>query len=314
MIVALAGGVGGAKLAQGLMRALPADELRVVVNTGDDFELFGLRICPDLDTVLYTLAGAANPETGWGIAGDTFSALEMLGRYGEDTWFRLGDRDFATHILRTQRLRAGLPLTQVTAELARALGIGAALLPMCDEVVSTLVETPAGVLGFQDYFVRRRQADDVRGVHLAGIEAARVPDGVRAACAEAEAIVFCPSNPIVSIGPILAVPGMRGLLQRARSPKVAVSPIVGGRALRGPADRMLAGLGHDVSALGVARLYEGLIQGMVIDRVDAGQRGAIEALGVTVLVTNIVMGGAEDRQRLAREVLAFARAVGERTG
>ena len=307
MIVALAGGVGGAKLAHGLMLAAPEEALAVVVNTGDDFELFGLRISPDLDTVLYTLAGLANPETGWGIAGDTFAALEMLGRYGGETWFRLGDRDFATHIRRTERLRAGRTPTQVAAELAEALGVRARLLPMCDEPVATLVETPAGVLAFQDYFVRRHQADVVQGVRFVGIEEARVTEVVRAACETAKLIVLCPSNPLVSIGPILAVPGMRELLKAARAPKVAVSPIVGGRALRGPADKMLAGLGHAVSALGVARLYQGLVQGMAIDQVDGDQRAAIEALGMRALVTDAVMASDTDRRRLAGDVIAFGR-------
>jgi LPPG:FO 2-phospho-L-lactate transferase len=310
MIVALAGGVGGAKLAHGLMLAAPEEALTVVVNTGDDFELFGLRIAPDLDTVLYTLAGLANPTTGWGIAGDTFTALEMLGRYGGDTWFRLGDRDFATHIRRTERLRAGRTPTQVAAELTAALGVRATLLPMCDEPVATLVETPAGVLAFQDYFVRRHQRDAVLGVRFAGIDAARAPDAVRAALAAADLIVFCPSNPVVSIGPILAVPGMRAALAAARAPIVAVSPIVGGRALRGPADKMLAGLGHEVSPLGVARLYQGLVQGMVIDHVDAGQREALTDLGMRALVTAAVMASEADRRRLAAEVVAFGRELG----
>ncbi|GAC1448127.1 MAG: 2-phospho-L-lactate transferase [Ktedonobacterales bacterium] len=309
MIVALAGGVGGAKLAHGLMLAAPAQPPRVIVNTADDFELFGLRISPDLDTVLYTLAGLANPETGWGVAGDTFTTLEMLGRYGEQTWFRLGDRDFATHVLRTQRLRAGQTLTEVTAGLARALGVEAALLPMCDEPVATQIETADGLLAFQEYFVRRHQADTVRGVRFAGVETARVPDGVRAVYADASLIVFCPSNPIVSIGPLLAVPGMRDLISQAPAPKVAVSPIVGGRALRGPADRMLAGLGHEVSPVGVARLYQGLIQGMVIDTVDGDRRAEIEALGMRVLVTGTIMAGAADRRQLATEVMAFGRAL-----
>lgn len=305
MIVALAGGVGGAKLAHGLTLAAPDEDLRVVVNTGDDFELFGLHICPDLDTVLYTLSGLANPETGWGVAGDTFATLDMLGRYGGATWFRLGDRDFATHIVRTQWLHAGQSLTEVTRELARALGARAALLPMCDEPVATLVETPAGMLAFQDYFVRRHQTDDVRGIRLSGIETARLPQGVRSALAEAEIVVFCPSNPIVSIGPILAVPGMRDALQQSQAPRIAVSPIVGGRALRGPADRMLTSLGHESSALGVARLYQGFIHGLVIDRADADLKASIEALGMRAFVTNTIMTDAADRQRLAAEVLSF---------
>lgn len=309
MIVALAGGVGGAKLADGLYRALPPGQLAVIVNTADDFELFGLRISPDADTVMYTLAGLANPETGWGIAGDTFAALDMLGRYGQDRWFWLGDRDLATHILRTQRLREGRTVTEVTGELAGALSITARLLPMADEPVATVVRTPQGDLAFQEYFVRRQQRDDVRGVSFAGIEHARVTEAVREALAQAEAIVFCPSNPLVSIGPILAVPGMRALLAASPAPKVAVSPIVGGRALKGPADRMLAGLGHDVSPLGVAELYRDLIDGLVIDREDAALAPAIEALGPCVLVTETIMRDAADRERLARETLDFARTL-----
>ncbi|MEJ7763705.1 MAG: 2-phospho-L-lactate transferase [Thermomicrobiales bacterium] len=310
MIVALAGGVGGAKLAQGLMAAPGAGGLTVVVNTADDFDLFGLRICPDIDTVLYTLGGIANPETGWGIAGDTFATLDALAGLGRDPWFRLGDRDFATHIHRTERLRQGASPSAVTAELAMALGIVATVLPMTDDRVATVVETPAGALSFQDYFVRRRQADDVLGVTFEGIDAARPTSGVEAALAGAEVIIFCPSNPIVSIGPILALPGARDALVASPAPVVAISPIVGGRALKGPADKMLASLGSEVSPLGVARLYAGLIDGMVLDVLDAGLAGAIGAeLGIATLVTDTVMGGFESRRDLAARVLAFGRSL-----
>ncbi len=309
MIVALAGGVGGAKLAQGLSGALPPDGLAVIVNTADDFDHLGLRICPDLDTVMYTLAGLANPATGWGIAGDTFAAMGLLGRYGRPTWFRLGDRDLATHIARTERLRQGASLSTVTADLAGALGVRARLLPMCDEPVATLVETPAGQLEFQDYFVRRHQQDAVLGVTFAGAESARLPAGVVGALTDAEAIIICPSNPIVSVGPILAVPGLRAWLAGAPVPRVAVSPIVAGQALKGPAAHMLATLGHEVSPVGVARLYLGLIDGMVVDAADAAERDRIEALGLRVLVTRTVMGERADRERLAGEVLDFCRAL-----
>lgn len=306
MIVALAGGVGGAKLAQGLMLALPPGELAVVVNTADDFDLFGLRICPDLDTVLYTLAGIANPETGWGIAGDTFVTLEALTRYGRDPWFKLGDQDFATHIARTERLRDGAPLTAIMSELSAALGISASILPMTDEPVATTVLTPAGLLAFQDYFVRRHQSDEVLGVTFEGIETAGSTSAVRDAITGADLIIFCPSNPIVSIGPILALPGMRDLVDRSQAPVVAMSPIIGGRALKGPADRMLAGLGHEVSSLGVARIYGRLVQGMVIDEIDREQAASIRSdLGIDVLVTGTVMGGAESRRTLAADVIAF---------
>jgi LPPG:FO 2-phospho-L-lactate transferase len=304
-VVALAGGVGGAKLAAGLQAMLLPGELTAVVNTADDFELWGLRICPDLDTVMYTLADLANPETGWGIAGESFAALGMLARYGEDTWFKLGDRDLATHILRTLRLRAGEPLTRVATELSGALGVRSLILPMCDEPVASVLHTPDGSLEFQEYFVRRRQRDEVLAIGLRGIEQARPTDAVLEALAAADLVVFCPSNPVVSIGPIIAVPGMRNALDSSRAPKVAVSPIVGGRALKGPADRMLSSLGHEVSAAGVARIYKGLIEGMVVDRVDEGERSEIEALGMRVLVTDAIMRDAPDRARLAREVLEF---------
>ncbi len=307
MIVALAGGVGGAKLADGLYRSVAPDELTIVVNTGDDFDLYGLRISPDADTVLYTLAGLANPDTGWGIAGDTFTTLEMLRRYGEDTWFLLGDHDFATHIQRTRWLREGQTPTQVAAALVAALGIRARLLPMCDTPVATWVRTPNGELAFQDYFVRRHHSDDVLGIRFDGIEDARPSALVRDAITQADAIVFCPSNPIVSVGPILAIPGMRDLLRTARAPRVAISPIIGGQALRGPADRMLAGLGDEVSAFGVARLYADLLDGMVIDRADAALAERIsDELRLRVLVTDTIMRDQADRQRLAQETLRFA--------
>lgn len=313
MIVALAGGVGGAKLADGLYRIVAPDELALIVNTGDDFDLYGLRISPDADTVLYTLAGVANPETGWGIADDTFATLEMLRRYGEDTWFLLGDRDFATHIQRTRWLREGQPPTQVAERLTTALGVRARLLPMSDATVATRVRTPDGELAFQDYFVRRHHSDEVLGIRFAGIETARPSDAVREAIAQAEAIIFCPSNPIVSIGPILAVPGLRDQLHTARVPRVAISPIVGGQALRGPADRMLAGLGDEVSALGVARIYADVLDGMVIDNTDAALAERITAeLHLAVHVTDTIMRNETDRQRLASETLRFARQLASR--
>ena len=304
-VVALAGGVGGAKLAAGLQAALPPGDLSVVVNTADDFDLWGLHICPDLDTVMYTLAGIANPETGWGIAGESFETLNMIGRYGEDTWFKLGDRDLATHTLRTHRLRSGEPLTGVTDALTAALGVESVVLPMTDDPVSTVLETPEGPLEFQEYFVRRGQRDEVLGVELRGIEDARPTEAVLAAISGADAVVICPSNPVVSVGPILAVPGVREALASSRSPKVAVSPIIGGRALKGPADRMLLSLGHEVSAAGVAAMYSGLLDGMVVDTVDEGERDRIKALGMRVLVTDSVMRDDEDRARLALETLEF---------
>jgi LPPG:FO 2-phospho-L-lactate transferase len=304
-VVALAGGVGGAKLAAGLQSVLPAGDLSVVVNTADDFDLWGLHICPDLDTVMYTLAGIANPETGWGIANESFESLNMLDRYGEDTWFKLGDRDLATHVLRTSRLRSGETLTEVTAAFCGALGIESIVLPMSDDPVATLLDTPTGRLEFQEYFVRRRQKDEVLGVEFRGIDDAGPTDEVFEAISGADAIIFCPSNPVVSVGPILAVPGMSEALASSQAPKVAVSPIVGGRALKGPADRMLLSLGHEVSATGVAAMYSGLVDGMVVDLVDWEERGGIEESGVRVLVTDAVMRDDLDRARLAGETLEF---------
>jgi LPPG:FO 2-phospho-L-lactate transferase len=305
--VAIAGGVGGAKLAHGLQLALPDPaRLSVIINTADDFELYGLHISPDIDTVTYTLSGFANPATGWGVRDDTRQTLDMIARYGEDPWFQLGDRDFATHILRTQRLREGQTLTRITREMSAALGISAELIPMTDAPVATLIDTPDGRLDFQQYFVAHRHADEVTGVTFAGIEAATPSPAALSALARAEAVIFCPSNPIVSIGPILSVPGLRDAIAAARGPKVVVSPIVGGEALKGPAADMLQTLGHEVSSLGVARLYAGLAQGLVIDRVDETLAPAIEAEGMLVLVTNTVMQSDEDRETLARETLDFA--------
>jgi LPPG:FO 2-phospho-L-lactate transferase len=307
MVVALAGGVGGAKLAQGLYGVVPADSLTVIVNTADDFIHLGLHISPDIDTVVYTLAGIANPATGWGIQGDTFQAMAMLARYGQPDWFSLGDRDFATHIMRTEALGNGRTLTEITAVMTRALGVAATILPMCDQPVATLVDTPAGRLAFQEYFVQRHQRDEVLGLSFAGVEQARVSPAIEQALASATAIVVCPSNPFVSIGPILAVPGLRHLLATSRVPRIAISPIVGGQALKGPAGQMLRSLGHEVSALGVAKLYVGLVDVFVIDAVDAVLAPAIEALGLAVLMTQTVMGDRVDRERLAAEIVACAR-------
>lgn len=309
MIVGLAGGVGGAKLLQGLALARPEGELTAIVNTADDFDLFGLRICPDLDTVLYTLAGLANPVTGWGIAGDTRATLDAITRLGRDPWFVLGDQDLATHILRTERLRSGALLSTVIAEFTAALSVQTTILPMTNEQVATIVSTPAGRLEFQEYFVHRRQEDQVLGVEFQGVKEALPAPGVLDALASAELIVLCPSNPIVSIGPILAVPGIRDALAYSPAPTVAVSPIVGGKALKGPADKMMATLGHDVSANGVSAMYQGLVDGIVIDQQDSALAEQIGVLGQRVLVTQTIMGDASDRQRLASEVIQFGRSL-----
>ncbi|MEZ4523521.1 MAG: 2-phospho-L-lactate transferase [Thermomicrobiales bacterium] len=298
-VVALAGGVGGAKLAHGLAMTGLGDRLSVIVNTGDDFILYGLHISPDLDTVLYTLGGVANPATGWGVVDDSLVTQEMLQTYGVDTWFMLGDKDLATHILRTERLRKGDSLTRIMADLARALGIEAQLLPMCDELVPTRVKTPDGLLDFQEYFVRRRHSDDVYEVVFQGIEHATVPATVATALAETDLIVICPSNPFVSVDPILSVPGLRDKIANSGAPVVAVSPIIGGEAVKGPAAQMLASLGHEVSALGVAGYYRDLIDVIVIDEVDRSLAPEIEKLGVSVAVTNTLMKSDLDRRALA---------------
>jgi LPPG:FO 2-phospho-L-lactate transferase len=311
-VVVLAGGVGGAKLAHGV-QALVGSELAVVVNTGDDLERHGLLVWPDHDTVLYTLAGLDDREQGWGIRGETYAVAGQLARYGEETWFRLGDRDLATHIVRSARLGAGARPTEVALGLQRSLGIAARILPMADEPVRTEVRTDDGWLDFQEYFVHRHQEPTVHEVRFQGIDAARPTPEVLAALADARAILVAPSNPIVSIGPILAVPGMVEELAAARSrgsPIVAVSGIVGGRALRGPADRMLASLGRESSALGVARGYRGLIDGFVLDRADASLAPEVEALGLRSLVTGTLMTDDAARARLADEMLAFAGLIG----
>jgi LPPG:FO 2-phospho-L-lactate transferase len=326
-IVVLSGGYGGAKLSHGLAMLASAGaaddgtaamdatgptsdlDLSIIVNTGDDLELHGLLVCPDLDTVLYTLAGLANEATGWGVRDETWSAREMLERYGQPTWFALGDRDIATHLVRSRRMRAGARLTEVEAELTEALGVDAHLLPMTDDIVRTHLRTDEGWLPFQDYFVGRRHAIDVHEVHMHGIESAEPTHEALHAIAAADRILIAPSNPFVSVGPILALPGMLEALLEA-APVVAVSPIIGGAAVRGPADRMFMTLGGDASALGVARhylqRYPGLLEGLVIDEVDADQAGAIEGLGLSVHTTQTLMQSDADRQALARSVLAFA--------
>ena len=304
-VVALAGGVGGAKLADGLQAHL-GERLTVVVNTGDDTERHGLLVMPDHDTVMYTLAGLANRELGWGLEGETFEAAAMLARFGEETWFRLGDRDLATHVVRTARLRGGERLTDVCRALQASLGVAAAILPMTDHEVRTEVRTADGWLDFQDYFVRRHQEPEVLDVRFRGIDRASATREVRAAIESAQLIVIAPSNPIVSVGPIVALPGVRAAIGDARmrgARVVAVSGIVGGKALKGPADRMLASLGHEASALGVARLYADLATDFVVDQVDAALAPAIGALGLRTHVTDTIMSDDTARARCAGEVL-----------
>ena len=301
--VALSGGVGGARLADGLYRALGPGRLQVVGNTADDFEHLGLHLSPDLDTLLYTLAGRGSEEQGWGRADESWRCMEALGELGGPTWFRLGDLDLATHLVRTGRLRGGQRLTRVTRDLARALGVEAELLPMCDEPVRTRVRTPQGWLDFQDWFVGRGHRDAILDLEFAGIEEARVTPEVLEALEGADLVVLGPSNPFVSLGPILAVPGLREALHRSRARKLAVSPIVGGRALKGPAAAMLGSLGHEVSALGVARLLAGGVDEFVLDEADAALAPAVEALGLVPRVLPTVMVGPEGRLALGRRLL-----------
>jgi LPPG:FO 2-phospho-L-lactate transferase len=307
-VVELAGGVGGAKLAEGLAAHLGAD-LTVVVNTGDDLELYGLAIWPDFDTVAYTLAGLDDEDRGWGLRDETWTVMEGLAALGDDAWFRLGDRDLATHLWRTDRLRSGARPTDVARHLATALGIDPTILPMADEPVRTEVLTDDGWLEFQDYFVHRHQEPEVHEVRFRGIEAARPTPEVVAAIAAADVIVIAPSNPIVSIGPILAIPGMTEALMTTHQrgvPVIAVSGIIGGKALKGPADRMLASLGHESSALGVARLYAGLATVFVLDAADAGSAASIADLGLRPVVADTIMTDDAARARVAAEVLRAA--------
>jgi len=304
-VTLLAGGTGGAKLAHGLQQVLPAGDLTVIVNVGDDTEPFGLLICPDIDTIVYTLAGLADREQGWGVAGDTYTALAQLERYGESTWFWVGDADLATHVRRNHLMADGASLTEATAAMTSALGISSHIVPATDDRLRTCVQTDAGELDFQSYFVKRGQRDEVRAVRFDGAEAAKPSPAALEALAGAELVIVGPSNPIVSIGPILAIPGMREALVGSRAPRIGVSGIVAGKALRGPADRMLTSLGHESSALGVARLYEGLVERFVIDEADASLAPSIEALGMAVSILPTVMSSDEDRAGLARALVAL---------
>jgi LPPG:FO 2-phospho-L-lactate transferase len=307
MIVALAGGIGGAKLLLGLSRVIPPGAMTIIGNTGDDIELHGLRICPDLDTITYTLAGVVDPSRGWGLAGDTFHCLQALQEYGAHTWFQLGDRDLATHLWRSRLLREGRNLSEITGLLCRAWAVESRLLPMAEEFTPTLVDTDAGLLHLQEYLIREHCEPRVNRLEYRGIEASRPVQGTEEALLQAEAVLICPSNPFISIGPILAVPGMKDLVRRSDGPVIAVSPIIQGRAVKGPAAKMLGELGMDVSAVGVAEIYRGIADVFVLDVRDSALRESIEALDMEVVITDTLMNSLEAKVALAGVIMRMLR-------
>jgi len=300
-IVALAGGVGGAKFAHGLAQSLPPEDLTIIVNTGDDFEHYGLYICPDLDTVCYTLAGLANPETGWGRVHETWNVIGNAAKLGGPNWFNLGDRDLGTHLERTRRLNEGQTLSQITKDFCKAWGVEQTILPMSDQAVRTIVETEEGDLAFQEYFVHRRCEPGVKGFRFEGVDIAEPAPGAREALQSAEAVIICPSNPWVSIDPILQV------IKKIEKPVVAISPIIGGQTVKGPAAKMFRELGIEPSALAVADHYCDLASGFVLDEIDEQLKGEI-SLNMSTMITNTLMKDLNDRSRLAQEVLNFIEA------
>lgn len=305
MIVALTGGTGGAKLIEGLAAEVDSQQLTVICNTGDDATFFGLYVAPDIDTITYTLAGLSDAAKGWGIKGDTFAVLEQLRVLGHEAWFNLGDKDLATHITRAAMMRDGKSLTEITNRIRHALGVGATILPMSNEEVETRVTTKAGEISFQEYFVKERWRPEVTAVRYLGADDAMPAPGVVESIVAADCIVICPSNPITSIGPILAVRGIRAALAQVSAPVIGISPLIGTTAVSGPAHRLMQASGFEASALGVARYYHGLINSFVIDKSDQMFLPAIEELGTKVSCTDIRMSNVDDKRRLAREVLAL---------
>ena len=305
MLVVLTGGTGGAKLIEGLGHEIDPAQLTIICNTADDFVLHGLNISPDLDTIIYTLAGLSDPAQGWGIQGDTFRVLQQLEKLGGETWFKLGDKDIATHITRTRLLRAGLKLSDVTDRLREHLQIKARIFPMSNDGIETRVETPEGIISFQEYFVKRRWQPEVKKIFYAGVEQSRPAPGVLEAIRGAAAIIICPSNPVTSIGPILAVPGIRNALKQATAPVVGVSPMIGESAISGPAHKLMVAQRMDPSALGAARGYADFLDQFVIDSEDEALTSKFETLGIGVVATSIRMKSLADKQGLARQVLAL---------
>lgn len=306
MITVLAGGVGAARFLEGLVQVVPAEQVTAIVNTGDDFTLHGLHISPDVDIVTCTLAGVIDVAQGWGIAGDTEECIGWLGKLGGPTWFKLGDRDLALHIRRTDLMRQGVPLSMIAEQFRQALGCPVRIVPMSDDSIETHIVTDAGMMHFEEYFVQRRAQDAVLGVTFQGVEAARPAPGVLEAIRDATAVLIAPSNPIVSVGTILAVPGIRAALQATNAPVVAVSPIVGGAAIKGPAAPLMRAQGYEVSALGVARCYQGIVDTLVIDHADAELAAPIQSLGIDVVVTDTIMRDAAAKRALAAVVLDAA--------
>jgi LPPG:FO 2-phospho-L-lactate transferase len=306
MIVVLAGGVGAARFLQGLVQVVPQQDITVIVNTGDDRDFYGLHVSPDLDIVVYTLAGVVDEKNGWGIRDDTYHTMQQLTQYGNEDWFQLGDRDLATHIHRTNLLRQGKTLSEVTEDLRKQFNLELTILPMSDQPIATHIQTAVGLLHFQEYMVKRHCSDEVQDVVFVGASSARPAPGVLDALKDAEAILIAPSNPIVSIGSILAVPGVHDVLHEASGMVVAVSPIVGGAPIKGPADKLMHGLGMEVSAVGVARCYRDFLDVMVVDEQDAHLVGKIEDLGIPAIATNTIMRDNESKAALARRVLEEA--------
>ncbi|MGD9894312.1 MAG: 2-phospho-L-lactate transferase [Dehalococcoidia bacterium] len=308
-VVVLAGGVGAARFLQGVVAVTSPEDVTVISNVGDDDEIYGVHVSPDIDIVIYTLAGVVDQAKGFGLTDDTFAVVGALGRFGADAWFGLGDRDFATCLYRTLQLRAGRPLSEITTAIVRSFGLDLTLLPVTDARLATRVRTPAGTLAFQDYFVRRRTEDEVLGIDFEGADRASPAPGVLDAISRAGAILIAPSNPFVSIGPILSVSGVRDAIVASGAPVVAVSPIVGGEALKGPAAKMFRSLGGEASAAGVAVQYQGLVDALVIDTVDTTHADAVAALGITPVIADTIMRGPVEKANLARIALDAARSI-----
>ena len=303
MITALAGGVGASKLLKGLVEIIKEEDLNIVVNTGDDIEVHGLHISPDLDIVMYTLAGIVDPKKGWGIKEDIFNCLEMLRKYGLQTWFNLGDKDLATHIYRTYLLKNGYTLSEITKKICKSLGVKVNILPMSDDKVQTIIFTEKGNMHFEEYLIKRQSQDKVLDVRFEGIEKSRPAKGVINSILKSHTVILCPSNPIVSINPILSVPGIRKALKNTKAKVIGVTPIVGGTTIKGPADKLMRGLGFEVSPYGVALLYRDFLDSFIIDKIDEKKKNQIENLGVKVKSTNTIMKNITDKVRLAREIL-----------